>query len=500
MTGVAERYLEREVKLAVGEDFQMPDLGALVPAGGILQTALIHLDSTYFDTAGRDLLNANVTLRRRDGGPTDTGWQLKLPTGADRTEVRLPPGEGAGVPKELRDLTAGLRRGRGLRQAARIRSERTTYRLCDVRGDLLVEVADDQVRATTLGDTAVISTWREVEVELGTGDENLVRAIVKRLRAAGARPSADASKLARAMDEATIRESTGQAAQVETVPPADWSTVGALAIAYLLEQRRGLLDGDLELRGGFDAVHRTRVASRRFRSTLRTYKALFDADRAAALDAELRWYAGLLGAVRDPDVLREHLRGVIAELPDHLVLGPVASRIDQDLIGERARQHRALLRALNSRRYYALLDAVDQWLADPPFTAAAHAPKKHAAKWAERAQHTLDRRLRTAASSPDEPELVHRARKAAKRARYAAELAAPVLPSKVAKKSIKKTRAIQDTLGEFQDSIVAHQALLRIGIRAGTTANENGFTYGLLYALEQRRADESRRAVLAKLR
>jgi CHAD domain-containing protein len=96
--------------------------------------------------------------------------------------------------------------------------------------------------------------------------------------------------------------------------------------------------------------------------------------------------------------------------------------------------------------------------------------------------------------------LVHRARKAAKRARYAAELAAPVLPSKVAKKSIKKTRAIQDTLGEFQDSIVAHQALLRIGIRAGTAANENGFTYGLLYALEQRRADESRRAVLAKLR
>jgi CHAD domain-containing protein len=284
------------------------------------------------------------------------------------------------------------------------------------------------------------------------------------------------------------------------VPPADWPTVGGLAVAYLREQRQGLLDGDLELRGGFDAIHSTRVASRRFRSTLRTFRALFDADRAAALDTELRWYAGLLGAVRDPDVLREHLLGVVAGLPVHLVLGPVASRIEQDLIRERAQQHRALLRALNGRRYFALLDAVDEWIADPPFTPAAHGPNKHAAKWAEHAQQKLLRRLRNAAKHPDDAELVHSARKAAKRARYAAELAGPALPSTVAKQTIKKTRAIQDTLGEFQDSVVAHETLLRMGIRAGTTAGENGFTYGLLYALEQRRADESRQRVLAKLR
>lgn len=496
MTGVAaERYLERESKLTVGEDFRMPDLGGLVPAGGILQTALIHLDSTYFDTAAHDLMSANVTLRRRDGGPTDTGWQLKLPTGVDRTEVRLPPAEGTGVPKELRDLTGGLRRGRGLRQVARIRSERTTYRLCDVSGNLLVEVADDQVRATTLGDTAVISAWREVEVELGSGDERLVRSIVKLLHAAGARKSGSSSKLAQAMGESP----SGEAAKVEIEPPADWPTVGGLAVAYLREQRRGLLDGDLELREGFDAIHSTRVASRRFRSTLRTYRTLFDAQRAAALDTELRWYAGLLGAVRDADVLREHLLGVIAGLPDHLVLGPVARRIEQDLVRERAQQHRVLIRALNSRRYFALLNAVDEFIADPPFTPAAHGPKKQAARWVEHAQHELRRRLRSAAKHPDNPELVHRARKAAKRARYAAELARPALPSKLAKQTIKKTRAIQDTLGEFQDSVVAREALLRMAIRAGA-ANENGFTYGLLYALEQRRADESRQRVLAKVR
>jgi CYTH domain len=176
-------------------------------------------------------MHANVTLRRRDGEPTDTGWQLKLPTKDARTEVRLPPGEGAGVPKELRDLTAGLRRGRGLRQVARIRTERTANRLFDVSGELLVEVADDQVHATTLGEKRVISGWREVEVEIGAGDPRLVRAIVKRLREAGAHPSDASSKLARAVAD-PLEDEVGP---IGTMSQAACSTVGDVVVGYLLE-------------------------------------------------------------------------------------------------------------------------------------------------------------------------------------------------------------------------------------------------------------------------
>ncbi|MEP7019616.1 MAG: CYTH and CHAD domain-containing protein [Pseudonocardiales bacterium] len=489
---MTERYVEREVKLDADDGFVLPELSGFVPAGGILDTALVHLDSTYFDTADRHLLNAQVTLRSREGGPTDTGWQLKLPTGDDRTEVRVPPSEGSGVPKELRDLTAGLRRGRGLRQLARIRSERTTYRLSDASGNLLVEVADDRVRATTFGASTLISAWREVEVEAGSADDALIGAIVKRLRAAGARPSDSPSKLSRAVAE--------PAAGGGAAPPADDSTVGGIVMAYLREQRQALLDGDLELRGGFDAIHPTRVGGRRFRSTLRTYRALFDQPRAAGLDTELRWYSGVLGAVRDIDVLRAHLRKTIAELPDHLVLGPVAQRVEQDLVREREQHRRTLLRVLNGRRYLALLTALDDWVSDPPFTDAARRLPKQAAKWADHAQKKLDRRLHDAAAHPEDAEQVHRARKAAKRARYAMELATPAVEPKLAKQRIKQTRAIQDTLGEFQDSVVAEAVLLRMGIRAGTTPGENGFTYGLIYALEQRRADQSRAGVLARLR
>jgi CHAD domain-containing protein len=173
--------------------------------------------------------------------------------------------------------------------------------------------------------------------------------------------------------------------------------------------------------------------------------------------------------------------------------------VEEHLVGERERQRSALLRAMNGRRYFALLEAIDQWLADPPFTALARKPAADAVKLADHAQRKLDRRLAGVAEHDDDPEGVHSARKAAKRARYAVELAGAALPARVAKRRIKDLKTLQDTLGEFQDSVVANETLLRLGIKAGTTPGENGFTYGLLYALEQRRAELSRRAVIDKL-
>jgi CHAD domain-containing protein len=492
---VADRYVEREVKLDVGEAYALPDLSGLVPAGGSLETVGLHLDSLYFDSAERDLLAARVTLRRRNGGADDTGWQLKLPTGDARTEVRLPPTSGSAVPKELRDLTAGLRRGRPLRKLANVRVERTAHRIRDVNGALLAEIADDRVHTTTLDGQAIVSAWREVEVELGEGDRAFQRRIEKRLVRAGARPSVSSSKLGRAVSA----PDDGDAAPAGKPPSR--TTLGDLVQAYLREQRQALLDGDLELRSGSDAIHHTRVASRRLRSTLRTYGSVYDGGQQAAdLDSELRWYAGVLGAVRDADVLHQHLQRVVHDLPERVVLGPVASRVEQELMGERERHRAALMRVLNGRRYFTLLDLVDRWLADPPFNALAGKPATNAAKLADHAGRKLDKRLAGMAARDDDPEGVHRARKAAKRARYAVELAAPALPPKDAKRRIKELKTLQDTLGEFQDSMLAHDLLLRLGIKAGTTPGENGFTYGLMYGLEQRRAEIARRTVMTKLR
>ena len=104
-----------------------------------------------------------------------------------------------------------------------------------------------------------------------------------------------------------------------------------------------------------------------------------DPARAQAFDAELSWYAGLLGGVRDREVQRARFTAAIAELPEELVLGPVASRIEQHLLTEQLQQQKTLDKAMNSKRYFALLTESRGWVTDPPFTTLGSAEAREAA-------------------------------------------------------------------------------------------------------------------------
>ena len=109
-----------------------------------------------------------------------------------------------------------------------------------------------------------------------------------------------------------------------------------------------------------------------------------DPARAQAFDAELSWYAGLLGGVRDREVQRARFTAAIAELPEELVLGPVASRIEQHLLTEQQQQQqqqqqKTLDKAMNSKRYFALLTESRGWVTDPPFTTLGSAEAREAA-------------------------------------------------------------------------------------------------------------------------
>ena len=106
----------------------------------------------------------------------------------------------------------------------------------------------------------------------------------------------------------------------------------------------------------------------------------------------------------------------------------------------------------------------------------------------KRATKKLDKRLHRAIAArlsgdPDADHLLHQARKAGKRARYAVELAEPVLGKK-ASTIIEDRKALQDVLGDYQDSFVAADFLRTQGVRLGTQSGHNGFTYGLLYGRE----------------
>ena len=58
---------------------------------------------------------------------------------------------------------------------------------------------------------------------------------------------------------------------------------------------------------------------------------------------------------------------------------------------------------------------------------------------------------------------------------------------------MKHYKRIQSVLGDLQDTVVARTMLRQMGAAAGTTPDENGFTFGLLYAREEQLARQCRK-------
>jgi CHAD domain-containing protein len=256
---------------------------------------------------------------------------------------------------------------------------------------------------------------------------------------------------------------------------------------YVAEQCTVIIDSEAELRAGEDVIHKARVAVRRLRSTIRVFADLFDAEQAARLEEELVWWAGLLGKVRDMDILTQRQQALLAELPPELILGPVESTIAEELAAQRKQAMDEMLAALDSGRYRKFIGMAHHWRSDPPLTAAAEASADSIDSAIKTANKKAGKRLATAiaARRAEEPsdELFHRARKASKRHRYAVEAAVPVWGSK-ADKIISRRKDLQDLLGNHQDSIVSAAFLRELGARRGARSGHNGFTYGVLYARE----------------
>ena len=109
----------------------MPPLTGLLRDGGRLDQEVRKLDNTYFDTPGAALRLFGITLRRRVGG-SETGWQLKVPSGTARTELQS-GSRATTLPPALEKGVEGLLAGESLGPVARIVTSRTAYRLLECR-------------------------------------------------------------------------------------------------------------------------------------------------------------------------------------------------------------------------------------------------------------------------------------------------------------------------------------------------------------------------------
>jgi CHAD domain-containing protein len=99
-------------------------------------------------------------------------------------------------------------------------------------------------------------------------------------------------------------------------------------------------------------------------------------------------------------------------------------------------------------------------------------------------------RARQAPPGPARDTALHQARKAAKRARYAGELAQPAV-GRQARRFTRQVKAVQTLLGDHHDAVIARQQERGLGMEAHLSG-ENAFTYGLLFERESEAAEELR--------
>ncbi|MFE5212720.1 CHAD domain-containing protein [Streptomyces sp. NPDC056600] len=479
------REIERKFE---SRDSGLPDLTNVGGIAAVVDQGVMELDAVYYDTPDLRLAASSVTLRRRTGGSTP-GWHLKLPVGPDtRDEIAAPLADAP--PAELLRLIRSRTLGAEVVPVVRLRSARDVRELRDADGGLLAEASADAVHAERLAGGRGEAQWTEIEVELAEGaDPGLLDLVEKRFRRAGVRRSDAPSKLARALVETSPDDDAADA--VPGPHRGKPVTAGDHLLAYLREQRERLVALDPAVRRDLpEAVHDMRVATRRLRSALRAYRPLLDREAVAPLAGELRWLTRELGVDRDREVLDERLTAAVEALPAELRTGPVRDRLELWADTRRGETRPRIAAVLDSRRYLDLLHALDAFLAGPPLRKAARGkPAKPFAKALDKEFGRLSRLVERAVAldpGPERDTALHEARKKAKRTRYAAEAARPVL-GKAARRLAADAKSLQRPLGDHQDSVMAREALRSLAHDAAK-ASEPTFTWGVLYGREEKQA------------
>jgi len=213
-----------------------------------------------------------------------------------------------------------------------------------------------------------------------------------------------------------------------------------------------VLDNQKGTRAGEDieALHDMRVATRRLRAALRTFRKPIGRDLLEPHRAELKWLASALGQARDLDVWIEYLDAylptVAQEHRDDTLVYIQTER------AERESRRQRLIAALDSSRFGRFQEGFRRLLdTDLPACGVDETVGPFAAKSIRK---QMKRVLAYSDGIKAAPEAeLHRLRIAGKRLRYTGEFFADCFGVRV-KEMIQMLRDMQDALGALHDTVV----------------------------------------------
>ena len=458
--------------MAADHRFALPDLRDLVKRTVRLPEQ--RLLATYFDTPDFRLWARKITLRHRSGEDEGIGtWTLKLPRSnagrtLDRTELEW-VGSLDFVPDQVNEILHGIVRRAMLQRITMLETIRRRLVLQGSKRTFLAELDDDLV--TINGGPRDGVRFRQIEVELDQADDDLLEQCIDRLRHAGAWVDERGPKLARALDDSVL----------ETVvrPLGPKSTMGDVVRASVQEGFKRILDHEYLIRAAEDdpppeSIHQTRVAARRLRSDLQTFKSVLDPVWVSHTRSDLKWLGAALGVVRDVDVLGQHL-----DLSGPPTMGDTkgTTELRNQLRQQRSTGAEKVADVLQTERYLLLLDRLHAAAERPPFlvtgsngrhrrNGAGQRASKALPKLVRRPWKKLSKEVRRAGDQPADGQL-HQIRIRSKRLRYAAEATEPVV-GKRARRVAAAAEGLQTQLGDHHDAVIAEEWLRNQAKRASS--------------------------------
>jgi CHAD domain-containing protein len=481
--------LEREAKFDVDVAFELPDFRGVV--GRTVRLTEQRLWAVYYDTADLRLWQRGITFRHRTGEDDAGVWTMKLPTEqtgltVDRTELTWRASADQ-LPDEAVRYLRGIVRRASLVPIAELATIRRRLELRGSGEEIYGELDDDTVTVLRGGEDSF--RFRQLEFELDQCPPKVARAVLKKLRQSGARPSSD-SKLGIAIgDSGTIeRRPVPVVTKRSTMGDlVQWST--SRALEQLLDHDYGLRVDSMNL--PVRDIHQARVATRRLRADLKLLRPALDPIWVRHTRTELKWIAGLLGAIRDLDVLAEAMDPDDAgSLPEGEGLRQLQGRL-QD---QRREASGDLTRAMVGERYLNLLDRLAAAAASPPLAGGVSAGARRSSRrmadtraakalpqLVDRRWRGLRRKIRRSGAHPSDRQL-HLIRIAAKQLRYAAETSAPVV-GRQATRMAEAAEHLQSVLGDHHDAVNAEQWLRREALFGSAEAS---FAAGRLVADQER--------------
>ncbi len=439
-----------------------------IPGLGISAAAPRRLVDVYVDTEDWRMGRAGYVLRvRRRAGRLETTLK-DLSTASKglrrRLEVTqtLPASGLSGLDRtgEVGWRVEALAGERKLNQVLEVRTRRRPYDLA-IHGERVGELAlDDTVIA--IGQERRRLRLTRVEVEVQPAWVDAMQPFVEQLRRECGLQPATLSKFEAGLMAAGL--SIPGLPDLGPVGVSPDSTLGELAYRVLRREASAMLAHVPGTRLGEDieSLHQMRVATRRMRAGMDMFAAVLPV-RAGRLRAELGWLAALLGEVRDLDIQLGRFDDWTEEMPgDHR---EALDELADLLAGHRVRARRALLEALDSRRYERLVSGLVAMLVQGPSvrSTAGRAPAVMTMPESigdrHRAARKASRRAKRTGAATD----YHRLRIRCKRLRYALEFASGLYDGEL-KGFVRQMTRLQDALGSMQDAAVASSRLQVIAL------------------------------------